>query len=240
MSLSEALGDTQLQLAAGRLHLGCGLVRLPGWVNADLHATPATDLTFDAQLRWPFADASLTCVFASHVLEHLVLWRPFFAEAWRCLGDGGSLLLRLPYGGSRQAWGDLTHHRPWYAESFACLQPGYGEAIGNPQHEAWPHPFWVESIDLCLEARVVRLLRWRLVRRLLLPYLDLWPEALVELHVHLHALTTPASEAQARARRPGNLVPCRYVALAQQWRGGPARRGGDEPLVVLGQGGMRA
>ncbi len=98
-----------------KLHLGCGAVRLDGWVNIDLE-TPQADVHLDITRGLPFADGSTRLIYHEHVIEHITM-----AEAERCLRDwfrllepGGILRIATPdlgylverYGGDwrDQAW----------------------------------------------------------------------------------------------------------------------------------------
>src|SRR5216117_2060518 len=114
-----------------KIHIGCGNHRIPGYVNCDLHQTGATDRVFDCTGPWPFPDNSASTIYCSHTLEHLADFKGFFKEAYRVLQPDGNLQLRVPYGGHRAAWWDVTHLRPWFAESFCFLQPGYDSAVSN-------------------------------------------------------------------------------------------------------------
>lgn len=194
-----------------RLHLGCGTTRVPGFVNCDYLASPQVDLVFDLQQPWPFEDNCVSVLYASHVLEHLSdpFW--FFREAWRVLQPLGTVLLRVPYGGHPSAWADVTHMRPWYPESFACVQPGYGEATGNLQYAQWSTPFGVH-VDMRLNRRVSRWLQrfpWR--RRLTNWLMMLWPQACEELYATLSALKTPALVEHYRNTHQGNIVSTQYA-----------------------------
>jgi hypothetical protein len=53
-----------------RLHLGCGLVHRPGWVNVDKYPQPAADVLADAGVL-PFADGSAQGIEARQLVEHL-------------------------------------------------------------------------------------------------------------------------------------------------------------------------
>jgi hypothetical protein len=53
-----------------RLHLGCGLVHRPGWVNLDKYPRPAADLRADAGML-PFAYGSAQGIDARQLVEHL-------------------------------------------------------------------------------------------------------------------------------------------------------------------------
>src|SRR5262249_13769929 len=158
-----------------KLHIGCGNDRLDGFVNCDLYETQATDRIFDCQERWPFEDDSASTIYCSHMLEHLPNFKGFFMEAHRVLKPGGNLQIRVPYGGHRAAYWDIEHVRPWYAETFCFLQPGYAKSIKNAQHNAWKHFFSIEDCILRVEKQFAPLLRWRWLRRRILPWLHLLP-----------------------------------------------------------------
>jgi len=98
-----------------RLHLGCGGVHKPGWVNIDTYSIPpcAPDLTLDLRRPLPFADDSCAEIYSEHVFEHI----PFPGSALHLLGESRRL---LPPGGLLsigvpdprpvlQAWLDGTH-----------------------------------------------------------------------------------------------------------------------------------
>lgn len=80
-----------------RLHLGCGLVHRPGWINLDRYAAKAADLLADAVLL-PFADACAEAVQALQVVEHLGYVGALYAlyEWARVLELGGELLVETP------------------------------------------------------------------------------------------------------------------------------------------------
>jgi predicted SAM-dependent methyltransferase len=80
-----------------RLHLGCGLVHRPGWINLDRYATEAADLLADAVLL-PFADGCAEAVGASQLVEHLGYVGTVYAlyEWARVLSPDGTLLVETP------------------------------------------------------------------------------------------------------------------------------------------------
>lgn len=53
-----------------RLHIGCGLIHRPGWINLDRYAAEAADLLADAVLL-PFADGCIEAVETLQLVEHL-------------------------------------------------------------------------------------------------------------------------------------------------------------------------
>jgi len=80
-----------------RLHLGCGKVRLEGFVNIDHRATSATDLECDI-LQLPFDDNTVTRIETYHVIEHLGRHEAVRAvrEWHRVLKSGGVLVMECP------------------------------------------------------------------------------------------------------------------------------------------------
>jgi SAM-dependent methyltransferase len=218
-----------------RLHLGCGATRLEGWVNCDLFPAPHVDVAFDVQKTWPFGDGTVAHIYASHLLEHLSDPWAFFSEAWRVLHPVGGMVLRLPHGGHRAAWWDLTHVRPWFPESFACLQPGYAEAVGNPQHLGRPIAFGIESVDQRVSGKFARPLRWRPFRRVFCAFAANLADACEELWVRLYALKTPEQIAAYQRTRTAQCVPSRYVIYRHHWERREVQPGETDVLVPLAE-----
>jgi SAM-dependent methyltransferase len=218
-----------------RLHLGCGLTRHEGWLNCDYIDTEYAECVFDVQKTWPFPDNSVHEIYASHMLEHLRDHDAFFNEAWRVLHPNGSLMVRLPHGHHRAAWWDVEHIRPWFPETFAYLQPGYAESIRNPQHSTRTAFFGIETIDQRVDGAYARLLRWKWGRKLLMPWLGSFNDALAELHGYLFAIKDEATKQAYLARNPGFSVPSRYVIYQHDLLGdirGPNMPGGCVTVVL--------
>ena len=102
-----------------RLHLGCGQVRMDGYVNVDYVHTPAVDEIVDLSGVWPWDDNSVEHAYSSHVIEHLPMREDirvdglvvFLNELGRVLKPGAKAELRAPYGKSQRAFQDPTHRR---------------------------------------------------------------------------------------------------------------------------------
>lgn len=79
-----------------RIHLGCGPVRLDGWVNLDIRPFPAVDVIADARRGLPLRAARY--VFAEHFLEHLELDEAIalLAECRRILTPDGVVRISTP------------------------------------------------------------------------------------------------------------------------------------------------
>ena len=80
-----------------KLHLGCGKVRLDGYINIDLRQTSATDLECDIS-RLPFPDETIESIATYHVIEHLPRHDvPKALKEWyRVLSGGGKLIIECP------------------------------------------------------------------------------------------------------------------------------------------------
>ena len=219
-----------------RLNLGCGTGRMEGFVNCDYLPTAYTDAVFDACGPWPFKDDSVEHIYASHMLEHLPDPQAFFREAWRVLRPSMStMLLRVPHGGHRAAWWDLGHLRPWFPESFCFLQPGYAQAVRNPQHDAWTTPFDVQVIQLRLAPDWAWRLRSRWRRKLLWTAMEMANDWCEELFIHVAPLKSPEAVAAWHAvpGHQGNLVPIMYTAWRHHMQRRPLPAGQPAEMVSL-------
>ncbi|MBI3937136.1 MAG: class I SAM-dependent methyltransferase [Betaproteobacteria bacterium] len=214
-----------------RINIGCGGGRIEGFVNCDLYPGSNVDEVFDCQGKWPFPDNSARDIVASHVLEHLPDPRAFFREAWRVLIPNGTVVLRVPYGGHRAAWWDLEHQRPWFAETFTFLQPGYAKAIGNPEHADWTAFFGVEQVDYRVGKFLAPWLRRRWMRKLIVSWISCVPDWCEELFVYVFAIKTEEAQDHFARTRIANVIPCRYIVYRHHMTGRALKPG--EPLELL-------
>lgn len=81
-----------------RLHLGCGLDPLPGWLNCDLFPPQRDVLHLDVRRRFPFDDGTFDAIYSQHLIEHLSYadGARKLAECHRVLRPGGVLRLATP------------------------------------------------------------------------------------------------------------------------------------------------
>ena len=116
-----------------KLHLGCGPLALPGWVNIDNQRYPGVDKVLDLRKGLPYKDVSF--VFAEHFIEHL----PYddalklMRESRRVLRDDGVLRLSTP----NLDWVWVTHYRldaPDDQQVAACFYL-------NRAFHGWGHQF---------------------------------------------------------------------------------------------------
>ena len=84
----------RMEACVVRVHLGCGKIRLPGYINVDILCTPAVDLVADlSQLPWRrgAVDMIYSCAAIEHFGRHE--WIDLLKEWGRVLKPKG--LLRL-------------------------------------------------------------------------------------------------------------------------------------------------
>jgi predicted SAM-dependent methyltransferase len=81
-----------------RLHLGCGDVRLPGFVNVDANKTFASDVIDDLTKLENFCDESADEIYVCHVLEHFAHDEvPPLLKRWHAvLKPGGVIRISVP------------------------------------------------------------------------------------------------------------------------------------------------
>lgn len=141
----------------GRLNLGCGPDRRPGWINADLGLTG--DLHLDVTRRFPFADDTFALVYSEHLLEHLTEAGAAncVREAFRVLRPGGTLRLSTPdlayFVAMYQATPEqsLAHRKlnaevsPWKYPPDAVATPAQ---MLNDAFRLWEHRHLWDEADL--------------------------------------------------------------------------------------------
>lgn len=116
-----------------RLNVGCGRNIQAGWINLDSIALPGVDIVCDLErLRQspiPLPDDSVGHFLLSHVIEHIHDSLGLMQELWRLAAPGATAVVRVPHGGSDDAWEDPTHVRAYFLNSFGYFsQPFYWRA----------------------------------------------------------------------------------------------------------------
>jgi predicted SAM-dependent methyltransferase len=123
-----------------KLHLGCGPVVLPGWVNIDNQPYPGIDRVLDVTQGLPFEGARY--VFAEHFIEHI----PYptavalLKECRRVLADDGVLRLSTP----NLDWVWVTHYKLGMTEQESADACYYL----NRAFRGWGHQFLYNETTL--------------------------------------------------------------------------------------------
>lgn len=131
-----------------KLNVGCGKVKIPGWINIDIE--PGADLIVDVRKGLPFADSSVDFIYSEHVIEHFTYneSKILIMECKRCLKDEGVLRVATP---------DLDYiisryNSDWKNQDW-LLWPEYnfirtkGQMI-NISFRWWGHKFLYNEEDL--------------------------------------------------------------------------------------------
>ncbi len=98
-----------------KLNLGCGLNKLPGYVNVDKYGEP--DVRHDLEaFPWPWPADSCAEVLANHVLEHLgrdpEVFIGVIKEIYRVCRHGAKVRVVVPHPRHDNFLSDPTHVRP--------------------------------------------------------------------------------------------------------------------------------
>lgn len=123
-----------------KLDLGCGPNKREGFTGVDaMQFDGKVDIVCDLTQKWPWDDASVTEVHASHFVEHLTATERihFCNELYRVLIVGAKCTLITPHWDSCRAYGDLTHQWPPVSEFwFYYLSKGW-RANNAPHNDGY-------------------------------------------------------------------------------------------------------
>lgn len=81
-----------------KLHVGCGNIIKPGWINIDLKEKKA-DISLDIRKPLPLRDDCCSTIYSEHLLEHLIYpgeAKHFIKESFRVLKSGGIISIGVP------------------------------------------------------------------------------------------------------------------------------------------------
>ena len=108
-----------------KLHLGCGAIILPGYVNVDSAKLTGVDVVHDlGDFPWPFEDQSFEEVILVNILEHLPSVVRAMEELHRITKPDGRIMIRVPYFNSWDASADPTHVHVFNESTFDFFDPG--------------------------------------------------------------------------------------------------------------------
>jgi len=115
------------------LNLGCGHDLIPGWINLDVQDGVGADIIHDlnncAVEKIPFKNDTIDGFYMCHAFEHIKNTLAMMEELHRVAKPGAKFVIRVPHGGSDNAFEDPTHERPYFPNSFMYFaQPAYSRA----------------------------------------------------------------------------------------------------------------
>ena len=124
-----------------KLDVGAGAYPQDGFVRLDFDPCGgATDIVWDiARSGIPLPDASVSELFTSHFLEHLLPTDGHFVlqEIWRVCADGAKVTLKVPHGDT--AAGRLPCHYSFWNEA---LMQAIGDWFPNPGRADYNGNYW--------------------------------------------------------------------------------------------------
>jgi len=110
-----------------KLHIGCGRVKMKGFINIDKAKEVKPDKVVDIEKGIPFPDNSFEHIYSSHVLEHIrpQYWDFVLKEMARVAKNGCILELHLPFDNIYQR-SHANHYRTFNWDSFYCHEEHSG------------------------------------------------------------------------------------------------------------------
>ena len=216
------------------LHLGCGLVHRPGWVNLDRYVADSADLQANAVLL-PLPDGSAEAIEARQLIEHLGYVGTLYGlyEWARVLTPGGTLLVETPDRPAtlRAAVDEetTTETLPWL---FGTGQRGQGhwylfaaDELARLATQAGLEAVEVESVTTRPDRPTLRLTArraadtpvTRFVARLHRAFVTSGILDLVDAPRHLAALETICERASGLIQTPGAATLTQLVGLSARY-----------------------
>lgn len=131
-----------------KLNVGCGKVKLPGWVNIDIE--PSADFVIDVRKGLPFEDYSLDFIYNEHFLEHLTFeeGEKVLREFYKCLKKGGVVRIAMPdLDWVIQQYNKDFKYQDWFPGPEYKFVETKGRAI-NVAFYWWGHKYLYNEEDL--------------------------------------------------------------------------------------------
>ena len=121
------------------LNLGCCDRIMPGYINVDRVDGPGVTKVDLCVSPWPWADSSVSHIYAQDVIEHLPDKIQTMNEAWRVLKPGGTFHIGVPTTDGTGAFQDPTHVSYWNRRSFLYYEEG------NPYRERMAKSYGISA-----------------------------------------------------------------------------------------------
>ena len=133
-----------------KLHIGCGVHLLSGWLNTDYEPELPMVMHLDASQHFPFKEATFDYIFSEHVIEHISYrdGMKMLAECFRVLKSSGKVRISTPdlaflIDLTRPDKSDLQRaYIKWAVNAFTPGAPDDNEAfVINNFVRNWGHTF---------------------------------------------------------------------------------------------------
>jgi SAM-dependent methyltransferase len=108
-----------------KLNLGCGLKKLPGFINVDKNLACHPDWPVDLERPLPFFDNAAEVVVLDSVVEHIRDFFGLMAELHRITRPGGIIKIHVPHASCIHAYQDITHVRFFSLHSLDYFLEGF-------------------------------------------------------------------------------------------------------------------
>lgn len=120
-----------------RLDLGAGAYPQEGFVKMDMDAN--ADIRWDISTGIPLPNSSVSELFTSHFLEHLIATDCHYVlqEMWRVCANGAKVTIKLPYGPTPE--GALPCH---YNRFDEASMEAIGQWFPRPGHPDYNGSYW--------------------------------------------------------------------------------------------------
>ena len=102
-----------------KLNIGCGKDIRRGFVNVDYLKSKGVDVVCNLNnYPYPFQNNQFDEILAKDILEHLEKPDKCMRELWRISRNGCKIKIIVPHYSSVNAWGDMTHVKPFSQHSM--------------------------------------------------------------------------------------------------------------------------
>ena len=108
-----------------KLHIGCGRIKLDGFINIDIAKEVEPDIVVDIEKGLPFEENSFNYIYSCNALEEIrpQYWDFVLREIGRVAKNGCILELNLPFDNLYQR-GRANHYRTFNWDSFFVFAEG--------------------------------------------------------------------------------------------------------------------
>lgn len=116
-----------------KLHIGCGIHTMEGWLNSDYFPKTGDTIFLDATSRFPFEDNSFDFIFSEHMIEHISYADGYnmISECFRVLKPSGKIRISTP---------DLEFLINLYQKDKSDLQKEYIQWTSKSYNRNAPYP----------------------------------------------------------------------------------------------------